>query len=77
MRNFVENLLFISNELRYFVQNWFRIDTKMMRNFVHKKSFRARLVGSCLCTETNSHHTIQILKYFIYMHYIWHATHIT
>ena len=54
MRNFVENLLFISNELRYFVQNWFRIDTKMMRNFVHKKSFRARLVGSCLFTETNS-----------------------
>jgi len=39
MRNFVENLLFISNELRYFVQNWFRIDTKMMRNFVQKSHF--------------------------------------
>ena len=25
-----------------FVQNWFRIDTKMMQNFVHKKSFRSK-----------------------------------
>ena len=25
-----------------FVQHWFRIDTKMMRNFVQKKSFRAK-----------------------------------
>ena len=28
--------------MRNFVQHWFRIDTKMMRNFVQKKSFRAK-----------------------------------
>ena len=32
------NFVFMWN----FVQNWSRIDTKMMRNFVQKKSFRAK-----------------------------------
>ena len=31
-----------------FVQNWFRIDTKMMRNFVQNKSFRAK-PRNCNC----------------------------
>ena len=31
---------------------------------------RAGLAGSCFFTETNSHHTVQILKSFIIVHYM-------
>ena len=33
--------------MRNFVQNWFRINTKMMRNFVQKNSFRAKPRNCC------------------------------
>ena len=33
--------------IRNFVQNWFHIDTKLMRNFVRKKSFRAKTRNCC------------------------------
>ena len=34
-----------------FVQIWFRIDTKIMRNFVQKKSFRAK-TRNCWASES-------------------------
>ena len=39
MRNVMKNSDINFVIIRNFVQNWFRIDTKMMRNFVQKKHF--------------------------------------
>ena len=36
-----------SISMRIFVQNWFCIDTKLIRNFVHNKSFRAKTRNCC------------------------------
>ena len=39
MRNFVQKKIIYFEWMRNFVQNWFRIDKKMMRNFVQKSHF--------------------------------------
>ena len=43
----IMNKLFISNECAMFLQNWFHIDIKMMKNFVQKKSFHAKPLNCC------------------------------
>ena len=48
--------------MRNFVQNWFRIDTKMIRNFVQKKSFRkknAKLLRKRICCFVETLSSIQ------------------
>ena len=47
MRNFVHEKFIYFKWMRNFLQNWFRIDTKIMQNFVQKKSFRAKPRNCC------------------------------
>ena len=39
MRNFEQKIFFYFERIHNFVQNWFRLNTKVMRNFVQKSPF--------------------------------------
>ena len=59
MRN-IMNYLYFSN----FVQHWFRIDTKIMLDFLQKKSQFAK-PGNCCAREPN--HMFQLGKERLYL----------
>ena len=48
--------------MRNFVQNWFRIDTKMMRNFVQKKSFRAKPRNCCANQKSKDYLVAKVIN---------------
>ena len=54
IRKFVKIKNIYFEWMRNFVQAWFRIDAKMMRNFVQKMSFRAKMRNCCARESTVS-----------------------